>query len=94
MTNKNPFSKRVENIYGLTDVLSGKSQINGKATRKKTEGELEKDLSKGKAIRSKRFKAFDDWLERIEKINQQVNARKVSIKRLIVTNPKDKNKIL
>lgn len=95
MTNRNPFSRRVDNIYGLTDVLSGKSQISGKVTKKKKlESDLEKDLSKGKTVRTKKFKAFDLWLERIEKINQQVNARKISIKRLIVTDPKDKNKIL
>lgn len=82
---------KVEKLEQISDVLTDKQLPDGVIGKKlRQQRELERDTKKGAAARNKKFKDFDEWLDRQELIN---NTRQgagddipyVSINRLVAT---------
>jgi hypothetical protein len=83
---------KVDKLEQVTDVLTDKQFPDGKIGQKlRQQRELERDSKKGIASRNKKFKDFDDWLDRQELINNTRDGAGeevpfVTIRRLIATN--------
>jgi hypothetical protein len=82
---------KVDKLEQISDVLTDKQLPDGKIGEKlRKQRDLERDPKKGAASRNKKFKEFDQWLDRQELIN---NSRQgagddipyVSINRLVAT---------
>jgi hypothetical protein len=82
---------KVDKLEKISDVLTDKQLPDGKIGEKlRRQRDLERDTKKGAAARNKKFKEFDEWLDRQELIN---NSRQgagdevpyVKITRLVAT---------
>lgn len=64
---------KVDNLLKVTDVLTGKDIPEGKIGDKiRAQKQLELSLEGGKKIRDKKFKKFDEWLLRAQRLNNEV----------------------
>ena len=88
--------KQVDQTIGVSEILSGRAPIGGTLGKKiKQQQEQEKDAKQGKDARIKKFKKFDDYLERMELIaNDFKDEKKIKIRRALIKDPKNPNKVI
>lgn len=93
----NRLTKQVNQTIEISDVLAGKKPIEGKIGKKiEKQRENEGSLVKGKKDRIEKFKEFDKYLERMELIANAGDSTEkgITIKRALVVDPKNKDKLL
>jgi hypothetical protein len=81
---------QVDKTIEISDILAGKKDVGGKlGVKVKKQREKEADLNLGKAARLAKFKAFDEWLTRMEKINNLTSETKVKLQRAVFVDKDD-----
>lgn len=90
-------TKQVNQTLSISDVLAGRTPLQGKLGKKLAKAQQDEvSLSKGKKIRSDKFKSFDKYLERMELIANRdaSSSKKIKIERALIKDPKDSTKII
>ncbi len=89
-------TKQVNQTLEMSEVLAGRKQPGGTIGKRLKQQQLDElDISKGKVGRSKKFREFDNYLERMESIaNPETGVKKVKITRALIQDPKNPNKII
>ncbi len=88
--------KQVNQTLDISDVLAGRKTLGGRLGKKlQKQQQDESSLIRGKQSRITKFKEFDKYLERMEFIaNDDQTKKKITIKRAIIQDPKNPDKII
>lgn len=91
---KQRIENKINNTLEVSDVLSGRKPIGGRLGAKlKQKKDEELDINKGKEARHKKFKEFDEWNDKVEKIYRDATGNDMTIKRAIIPDKTNPNKI-
>lgn len=90
-------TKQVNQTIDMSDILAGKKPLGGKVGKQLAKAqENELSVAKGKGARTKKFKEFDTYLERMQLIANrgEENGNKIKIERALIADPKNVDKLI
>ncbi|MBG1268251.1 hypothetical protein [Nostoc sp. WHI] len=88
-------NKQVNQTIEISEVLAGQKPIGGKLGEKLKKQQVdEMSITQGKKLRGEKFKVFDKYLERMELIANATGGTKVEIKRALIQDPQNVDKLI